>query len=52
LRSEIVPAATECAGAHELDPAAQGVFDINVERCPNCGGALKIIVAAKIRRCR
>jgi len=59
LRREIVPAsaqpATEPPSEH---PPAQGetprmswarllkrVFDIDVEHCPNCGGALKIIAA-------
>jgi len=26
------------------------VFDIDIEHCPNCGGAVKIIAASKIRR--
>jgi hypothetical protein len=59
LRSKIVPAPAERATEPATDHApAQGetprmswtrllkrVFDINIERCPNCGGALKIIAA-------
>jgi Putative transposase len=59
LRSKIVPAPAEPAAAPPTDQAsAQGetprmswarllkrVFDIDVEHCPNCGGALKIIAA-------
>ena len=61
LRSKIVPAPAERAPrpqargrsrarrarAHELGPAAllKRFFDIDIERCPNCGGALKIIAA-------
>jgi hypothetical protein len=37
------------AGAHELGPAPQRVFDIDIERYPNCGGALKIIAAPSTR---
>ena len=57
LRRQIVPAPAERAAAPPTDHAsAQGdtprmswarllkrVFDIDVEHCPNCGGALKII---------
>ena len=72
LRRQIVPAPAERAAALPTDHAsAQGdtprmscarllkrVFDIDVEHCPNCGGALKIIAApssgsgqgSKIRR--
>ena len=59
LRRQIVPAPAERAAAPPTDHAsAQGdtprmswarllkrVFDIDVEHCPNCGGALKIIAA-------
>ena len=57
LRSKIVSAppqrATEAPTddvprentAPELGPAAKRVFDIDMEHCPNCGGALKIIAA-------
>jgi hypothetical protein len=59
LRRQIVPAPAERAAAPPADHAsAQGdtprmswarllkrVFDIDVEHCPNCGGALKIIAA-------
>ena len=59
LRRQIVPAPTERAAAPPTDHAsAQGdtprmswarlfkrVLDIDVEHCPNCGGALKIIAA-------
>src|SRR5262245_52977021 len=59
LRSQIVPAPPERASEPPTDHAsAQGetprmswarllkrVFDIDVEHCPNCGGALKIIAA-------
>src|SRR5262245_24508508 len=58
LRSKIVPAPTPPAtetsseGAHAQAPARMNwarllkqVFDIDVEHCPNCGGALKIIAA-------
>ena len=59
LRSKIVPApaspATESPGedAHgQCAPARiswarllKRVFDVDVEHCPNCGGALKIIAA-------
>ena len=38
-------ASVGCAGAHELGQTAQRVFDIDIEHCPNCGGALKIIAA-------
>jgi hypothetical protein len=57
LRREIVPSPPEQATAPACDHA-QGaparmswarllkrVFDIDVEHCPNCGGALKIIAA-------
>jgi hypothetical protein len=72
LRSKIVPAPAPPATVPPTDHAsAQGetprmswarllkrVFDIDVEHCPNCGGALKIIAApsagsgqaSKIRR--
>ena len=33
------------AGAHELGRLLKRVFDIDIERCPNCGGGLKIIAA-------
>ena len=59
LRSKIVPAPPERATEPPTDHAsAQGdtprmswarllkqVFDIDIEHCPNCGGALKIIAA-------
>jgi hypothetical protein len=59
LRSKIVPAPAERATAPLTDQApAHGetprmswarllkrVFDIDVEHCPNCGGALNIIAA-------
>ena len=57
LRREIVPSPPEQATAPACDHA-QGaparlswarllkrVFDIDIENCPNCGGALKIIAA-------
>ena len=72
LRSKIVPAPAERATEPPSDHVpAQGetprmiwarllkrVFDIDIEHCPNCGGALKIIAvpstrsgqASKIRR--
>ena len=63
LRRQIVPAPAERAAAPPTDHAsAQGdtprmswarllkrVFDIDVEHCPNCGGALKIIAAPSTR---
>ena len=59
LRSQIVPAPPERAAETSSEGAhAQGapprmswarllkrVFDIDIEHCPNCGGALKIIAA-------
>jgi hypothetical protein len=59
LRSKIVPApperATETSGEGSHAQGApprmswarllKRVFDIDVEHCPNCGGALKIIAA-------
>ena len=59
LRSQIVPGSPERATEPPTDHAsAQGetprmswarllkrVFDIDVEHCPNCAGALKIIAA-------
>jgi hypothetical protein len=59
LRSKIVPAPTERAtetsseGAHAQGAPARmswarllkRVFDIDIEQCPNCGGALKIVAA-------
>jgi hypothetical protein len=59
LRSEIIPTPPEPATKPANDHAqAQGsparmswarllkrVFDIDIEHCPNCGGALKIIAA-------
>jgi hypothetical protein len=59
LRSKIVPATAERAPeTSSEDSHAQGaparmswarllkrVFDIDIEHCPNCGGALKIIAA-------
>jgi hypothetical protein len=59
LRSKIVPAPAEHATESSSEDAhAQGapariswvrllkrVFDIDIEHCPNCGGALKIIAA-------
>ncbi|HET9538185.1 MAG TPA: transposase [Mesorhizobium sp.] len=52
LRSEIIPSPPETATEPACDHA-QGaparllkrVFDIDVEHCPNCGSALKIIAA-------
>jgi hypothetical protein len=63
LRSKIVPAPPERATDPPTDHArAQGetprmswarllkrVFDIDIERCPNCGSALKIIAAPSTR---
>ena len=63
LRRQIVPAPAERAAAPPTDHAsAQGdtprmswarllkrVFDIDIERCPNCGSALKIIAAPSTR---
>jgi hypothetical protein len=59
LRSQIVPAPPERAAESPSEDAhGQGapariswarllkhVFDVDVEHCPNCGGALKIIAA-------
>ena len=59
LRSKIVPAPAEPSSepptaevpAQKATPRMswarllKRVFDIDVERCPNCGGALKIIAA-------
>jgi hypothetical protein len=59
LRSQIIPAPAENAPGQPADHAhAHGaparmswarllkrVFDIDIEHCPNCGGALKIIAA-------
>ena len=59
LRAAIVPSAAQNATEHAADHAhAHGsparmswarllkrVFDIDIEHCPNCGGALKIIAA-------
>jgi hypothetical protein len=59
LRSEIIPNPAEHATEHSTDHAhAQGapariswarllkrVFDIDIDHCPNCAGALKIIAA-------
>src|SRR4029077_19364350 len=59
LRRKIVPAPAERATKPPTDhPPTQGetprmswagllkrVFDIDIEHCPNCGGALKIIAA-------
>ena len=64
LRSKIVPTPAERATAPAADHAhAQGetprmswarllkrVFDIDIEHCPNCGGALKIIACPEPRR--
>ena len=64
LRSKIAPAPAERATAPAADHAqGQGetprmswarllkrVFDIDIERCPNCGGALKIIACPEPRR--
>jgi hypothetical protein len=36
--------------AHELGRLLKRVFDIDVEHCPNCGGALKIIACPEPRR--
>ena len=63
LRSKIVPSPAERATETSSEDAhAQGetprmswarllkrVFDIDVEHCPNCGGALKIIAAPSTR---
>ena len=63
LRSKIVPAPPERATEPPTDHAsAQGdtprmswarllkrVFDIDIERCPNCAGSLKIIAAPSTR---
>jgi len=56
-RSKIVPAPPERATETSSEGShAQGapsrmswarVFDIDVEHCPNCGGALKIIAAVE-----
>ena len=46
LRGKIVPAPAERATETSSEDAhAQGEFDIDVEHCPNCGSALKIIAA-------
>jgi len=59
LRAEIVPSPSENAPEHSADHAhahrsparmswarlLKRVFDIDIERCPNCGSALKIIAA-------
>lgn len=59
LWAEIVPRPSENAPEHSADHAhahrsparmswarlLKRVFDIDIERCPNCGGALKIIAA-------
>jgi hypothetical protein len=64
LRSQIVPSPTEPATEPSTDHAqVQGktpriswarllkrAFDIDVEHCPNCGGALKIIACPEPRR--
>ena len=61
LRSEIIPSPAGHTTEHSTDHAhAQGaparmswarllkrVFDIDIEHCPNCGGALKIIAATE-----
>jgi hypothetical protein len=54
LRASIVPGALDkpTDHVHEQRPARMSwgrllkrVFDIDIEQCPNCGGALKIIAA-------
>ena len=57
LRAAIVPSPAENASEHATEHAhgaparlswarlLKRVFDIDIERCPNCGGALKIIAA-------
>ena len=64
LRGKIVPAPAERATETSSEDAhAQGeilrmnwarllkhVFDVDVEHCPNCGSALKIIAAIDDRR--
>jgi hypothetical protein len=64
LRSQIVPAPPERVteslneNAHVQGAPARiswarllkRVFDIDVEHCPNCGGALKIIACPEARR--
>ncbi len=64
LRSKIVPTPAERATAPPTDHAPaqretprmswarllKRVFDIDIEHCPNCGGALKIIACPEPRR--
>ena len=64
LRSKIVPTPAERATAPAADHAPaqretprmswarllKRVFDIDIEHCPNCGGALKIIACPEPRR--
>ena len=46
LRSKIVPAPAPPAPARiSWARLLKRVFDVDVEHCPNCGGALKIIAA-------
>ena len=66
LRSKIVPApASPVTESPSEDAHGQGapariswarllkrVFDVDVEHCPNCGGALKIIAALRQARHR
>jgi hypothetical protein len=61
LRAAIVPSPAENVTAHSADHAhphrsparmswarlLKRVVDIDIERCPNCGGALKIIAAVE-----
>lgn len=57
LRAAIVPTPAQIATGHATEHAQhlparmtwarllKGVFDIDIEHCPNCGGAVKIIAA-------
>ena len=63
LRRQIVPTPPERAtetsserrsgaervAAHQLARLLKRVFDIDIEHCPNCGGALKMIAAPSTR---